>query len=160
MKRGEAKFVKSCGREVVVFRGLDNKVYVLSAYCAHIGANLGVGGRVRHVNCIECPFHGWLYDGKTGKCVFVDREKRIPRKFDSFTYTDINHCSKSAENLQKVESNREVELERFESRELNGSIFAWFHADEKYRLTPSYELFDITMDIKQNKMEGWTITLV
>jgi nitrite reductase/ring-hydroxylating ferredoxin subunit len=20
-------------------------------------------------NCVQCPFHGWLYDGRTGQCV-------------------------------------------------------------------------------------------
>jgi cholesterol 7-desaturase len=48
---------------------MKGDIYALSAYCAHLGANMGIGGKVVNNDCIECPFHGWLYDGKTGKCV-------------------------------------------------------------------------------------------
>ncbi len=41
----------------------------MEAYCKHLGANLGVGGKVVNQKCIQCPFHGWLYDGETGICV-------------------------------------------------------------------------------------------
>jgi len=34
-----------------------------------MGAHLGVGGEVKNDSCIMCPFHGWLYDGKSGTCV-------------------------------------------------------------------------------------------
>lgn len=57
------------GQNLVVYRGEDGIVYALDAYCLHMGANLGVGGEVVNNNCIQCPFHGWLYDGKTGHCV-------------------------------------------------------------------------------------------
>ena len=46
LKAGEAKNVDCVGRNVVLFRGTDNIAYVLDAYCAHMGANLGVGGKV------------------------------------------------------------------------------------------------------------------
>ena len=39
------------------------------AYCAHMGVHLGVGGKVVNNQCIQCPFHGWVYDGETGACV-------------------------------------------------------------------------------------------
>ena len=57
------------GRHIVVFRGKDKKVYALEAYCAHMGANIGIGGSVVSNNCVMCPFHGWTYDGETGQCV-------------------------------------------------------------------------------------------
>lgn len=44
-------------------------MYALHSYCAHLGANLGIGGKVVNQKCIQCPFHGWLYDGETGLCV-------------------------------------------------------------------------------------------
>lgn len=34
-----------------------------------MGAHLGMGGKVVNNQCIQCPFHGWLYDGETGTCV-------------------------------------------------------------------------------------------
>lgn len=156
--RGDVKFIQNCGRDVVLFRGYDGKAYVLEAYCAHIGGNLGVGGKVRDINCIECPFHGWIYDGETGTCVFTDGEKKVPRKIDTFKYVDIERCFINNQNktdyLQKIAENQEIKLKRYECRELNGSIFAWFHADEQLRNKPTYELFDIKDEITRNNMEG------
>lgn len=54
---------------MVVFRAKDGKAHALHAYCAHMGAHLGMGGKVVNNQCIQCPFHGWVYDGETGTCV-------------------------------------------------------------------------------------------
>ena len=158
MKCGDVKFVNHCGRDVVVFRGWNKQVYVLHAYCAHIGANLGIGGKVRHINCIECPFHGWIYDGETGRCIFTDGEKRTNRKFDRFVYHDVQRCTPIASNeyLTKLDEQQEIQLKRYECREVNGSIFAWFHADEQMHDKPFYELFDLQDEIQENRMEGQT----
>ncbi|CAG2107313.1 unnamed protein product [Medioppia subpectinata] len=66
-----------CGQQLVAFRGATGAVHVLSAYCPHLGANLGVGGHVvteseSGDDCIQCPFHGWRFGGD-GQC------KRIPK---------------------------------------------------------------------------------
>jgi 3-ketosteroid 9alpha-monooxygenase subunit A len=66
------------GEELVAFRGEDGVVHVLDAYCAHMGANLGVGGKVVG-NSIVCPFHAWRYCG-TGECVEIPYAKKIPVK--------------------------------------------------------------------------------
>ncbi|UJR08527.1 hypothetical protein I4U23_012790 [Adineta vaga] len=160
LARGDVKFINHCGRDVVLFRGYNGKPYVLEAYCAHMGGNLGVGGRVRDNNCIECPFHGWIYDGETGACVFSDDENRIIRRVDTFEYVDVERCtpcsstnSKSTEYLQKIAENQEIKLKKYECRELNGSIFAWYHADETLRHKPLFELFDIKDEISRNNME-------
>jgi len=75
---GEAKRMKYFGEELVAYRGEDGQVRVLDAYCAHMGAHLAVGGKVKG-NCIECPFHAWKYDG-TGACVEIPYAKKIPAK--------------------------------------------------------------------------------
>jgi cholesterol 7-dehydrogenase len=70
------KNVKSAdiaGQNIVLYRGEDNLPYALDAYCLHMGAHMGEGGQVINKNCIQCPFHGWLYDGSTGQCVGNDR---------------------------------------------------------------------------------------
>jgi nitrite reductase/ring-hydroxylating ferredoxin subunit len=54
------------GREIVVFRTDDGRVAVLDAYCPHLGAHLGRGGRVE-ADSIRCPFHGFTFDGR-GAC--------------------------------------------------------------------------------------------
>ena len=51
---------------VIVFRGEDGDVSVMSAYCAHVGADLSVGEVVG--NTIRCAFHHFAYD-HSGKCV-------------------------------------------------------------------------------------------
>jgi 3-ketosteroid 9alpha-monooxygenase subunit A len=65
-------------QELVAFRGEDGQVRVLEAYCAHMGAHLGAGGKVEGCT-IRCPFHGWRYDGE-GACVEIPYAKRIPTK--------------------------------------------------------------------------------
>ena len=50
--------------------GDSGEVFITDAYCPHLGANIGVGGRVRG-DCIQCPFHDWKFSGQTGKCVEV-----------------------------------------------------------------------------------------
>ena len=64
---GEHCTFKVFGTDVVLFRGADGAPYMVDAYCAHLGAHIGVGGRVED-GCIRCPFHGWRYDGASGKC--------------------------------------------------------------------------------------------
>lgn len=65
-----------CGRDVVVFRGESGVARMLDAYCPHVGAHLGHGGRVVG-ETLECPFHGWRLDG-SGSCVHVPRVKKVP----------------------------------------------------------------------------------
>ena len=36
--------------------------HLQDAYCPHLGAHLGVGGKVDGDEVV-CPFHGWKYDG-------------------------------------------------------------------------------------------------
>src|SRR5262245_54189057 len=66
------------GRQLVIFRGADNNVSVLDAFCPHLGAHLGYGGRVEG-NSIVCPFHAWKFDG-CGGCTDVPYAKKIPPK--------------------------------------------------------------------------------
>ena len=51
---------------VVVFRDRDGRAQVLSAYCPHLGADLGVGD-VR-ANALRCAFHHWCFDA-SGRCI-------------------------------------------------------------------------------------------
>jgi len=64
------------GQQLVLFRGEDGAARVLDAYCPHLGAHLGYGGKVEE-NCIRCPFHAWRFDGD-GKCVEVPYADKIP----------------------------------------------------------------------------------
>ncbi|CAF1604207.1 unnamed protein product [Rotaria magnacalcarata] len=89
-KRGQIKNAFILGREMIIFRSDDehNQVYVLDAFCIHMGANLGHGGRVMPgTNCIQCPFHLWEFNGENGRCTkipYVDGQ--IPDKAKMQTY--------------------------------------------------------------------------
>jgi phenylpropionate dioxygenase-like ring-hydroxylating dioxygenase large terminal subunit len=75
---GTVKAAKYFGRELVIFRGEDHQVHVLDAYCPHLGAHLGKGGKVVG-NTIKCPYHGWRYDG-CGTCVEIPFMTKIPAR--------------------------------------------------------------------------------
>jgi cholesterol 7-dehydrogenase len=54
--------ITALGHEFVVFRGNSGEAHVMDGFSAHLGANLGVGGKVVEVygyDCIRCLFHGW-----------------------------------------------------------------------------------------------------
>jgi phenylpropionate dioxygenase-like ring-hydroxylating dioxygenase large terminal subunit len=73
-QRGQVKHAYALGREMVIFRSDDDQsqVYVLDAFCIHMGANLAFGGRVMPgTNCIQCPFHLWEFNGENGRCTKV-----------------------------------------------------------------------------------------
>lgn len=54
------------GRKLVVFRTEAGEVAALDAYCPHLGAHLGHGGRVEK-DAVRCPFHGLRF-GTDGRC--------------------------------------------------------------------------------------------
>jgi phenylpropionate dioxygenase-like ring-hydroxylating dioxygenase large terminal subunit len=66
------------GQDLVLFRTTDGTPHVLDAHCAHLGAHLGHGGRVQG-SALQCPFHGWLWDG-TGRCLEVPYARKVPPK--------------------------------------------------------------------------------
>jgi nitrite reductase/ring-hydroxylating ferredoxin subunit len=55
------------GEEIVLFRTESGKVSAMYAYCPHLGAHLGLGGKIVGEN-IKCPFHHFEFD-VTGTCV-------------------------------------------------------------------------------------------
>ena len=73
---GAVQPLSAFGRELVLYRGEDGQPHLLDAYCPHLGAHLGHGGKVRGA-LIECPFHGWRLDG-AGACVEIPHAKKIP----------------------------------------------------------------------------------
>ena len=91
--KGEVKPIKYFGLDLVAFRGEDEKLSILDAYCPHLGAHLAHGGKVVG-NSIECPFHAWRFD-RSGKCIEVPYAKHIPKKacIRSFEAIDRNGLS-------------------------------------------------------------------
>lgn len=65
------------GRELVAFRDTSGTAHLIDAYCPHYGAHLGDGGRIVD-GTLECPFHGWRFDGG-GRCVHAPFADKPPR---------------------------------------------------------------------------------
>jgi 3-ketosteroid 9alpha-monooxygenase subunit A len=92
--------LKYFGRDLVLFRTESGEAQVLDAYCAHMGAHLGYGGKVQGA-CVRCPFHAWEFNG-AGECTRIPYAQKIPPK-------------------AKVGS--------WQVREVAGLILVWFHAE-------------------------------
>jgi len=48
-------------QDLVAYRGASGAVHLFDAYCPHLGAHLGYGGKVDGDD-IVCPFHAWRFD--------------------------------------------------------------------------------------------------
>jgi phenylpropionate dioxygenase-like ring-hydroxylating dioxygenase large terminal subunit len=72
--------LRAFGQDYICYRGETGAVHVLDAYCAHLGANIGVGGFVDGDNVV-CPFHHWRYDGdgRNVQIPYRDKPNRAAR---------------------------------------------------------------------------------
>ena len=57
---GGVKRVVAFDRELALYRTESGVPVVQDAFCPHLGAHLGVDGRVVGER-IQCPFHGWEF---------------------------------------------------------------------------------------------------
>jgi len=97
---GEVKPLRAFGKELVMMRTESGEVSVLDAFCPHLGAHLGHGGKVVGES-LRCPFHAWEF-GASGQCTAVPYAKRIPNKSS---------------------------LAKWETRERNGHLYVWHDID-------------------------------
>jgi phenylpropionate dioxygenase-like ring-hydroxylating dioxygenase large terminal subunit len=74
LKKGQTKPINFLGKELAIYRGQDNKVYAVDAYCPHMGAHLAEG-KVDG-NGIRCFFHHWKYDNE-GNLVDIPCRKSV-----------------------------------------------------------------------------------
>ena len=78
LEAGAVKPLRYFGKDLVLFRTESGEVALLDAFCPHLGAHLGHGGKVKGEE-IECPFHAWRF-GSDGQCKAVPYAQRLPRK--------------------------------------------------------------------------------
>jgi phenylpropionate dioxygenase-like ring-hydroxylating dioxygenase large terminal subunit len=90
------------GRDLVCYRAGNGELRVIDAYCPHLGAHLGFGGRLDGDDLI-CPFHEWRFD-------LGGRNIEIP------------YASRP---------NRKACLSSWPSRELDGLVFVWHGPDHE-----------------------------
>jgi 3-ketosteroid 9alpha-monooxygenase subunit A len=81
---GEVTAIRYWSTDLVLWRDEAGDFHLQDAYCPHLGAHLGVGGKVRGAE-LECPFHGWLFDG-TGTCTKIPYSERVNKKAQLHTY--------------------------------------------------------------------------
>ena len=72
---GQPKLVELEGARVVLARVCDT-VYACGDVCAHRGGPLSEGKL--NGTRLACPWHGWMYDVRTGQCVFPGRGAAVP----------------------------------------------------------------------------------
>lgn len=57
---GEVKPIRYFSTDLVLYRTESGVAHVAEAYCPHLGAHIGHGGKVCG-EVIRCPWHGWEY---------------------------------------------------------------------------------------------------
>jgi 3-ketosteroid 9alpha-monooxygenase subunit A len=90
-------------QSLVAFRGESGGLHVLDAYCRHMGAHLGHGGKVMGDE-IECPYHGWRWSGRDGANTCIPYGTR-----------DRMHVS----------------LGCWQTKEIDGIVLAWYSGDHR-----------------------------
>jgi nitrite reductase/ring-hydroxylating ferredoxin subunit len=68
LPRGKVFSKTFMGKEIVAFRGAEDRVCVADAFCPHLGAHLGKRGACIEGDAIKCPFHGFRFNVE-GQCV-------------------------------------------------------------------------------------------
>ncbi|TXS94027.1 Rieske 2Fe-2S domain-containing protein [Parahaliea maris] len=113
---GEVKRVQAFDRELALYRSRSGVPVLQDAFCPHLGAHLGVEGRVVGES-LRCPFHGWRFDS-SGQCVEIPYCDEIPDR---------------------------ARIRMWPVEERNGEIYVWFHPENtapKYELPDLVELRD------------------
>ncbi|EEC12717.1 conserved hypothetical protein [Ixodes scapularis] len=103
LANGAVERLDVLGLQLVALRTEEGEAHVMDAYCPHLGAHLGVMGRVVG-DCIECPFHGWRFRAKDGACTHVPYSAKVPEF---------------------------VKAKTWPCREIMGLLFVWYHAEDE-----------------------------
>ena len=112
---GDVKSLHYFGRELVLFRNESGVAGLLDAYCPHLGAHLGEGGRVDG-DTLRCGFHAWAFN-PAGYCVDIPYARVMPPI-----------CK------------REPVAGPYPVREANGVVWGWYHPQG---LTPLHDVLEV-----------------
>ena len=87
-RSGEVTAGQVAGRDflegrAIVYRGESGRPSVMSAYCRHLGADLGVGKVIGED--VRCAFHHWQY-GPDGACTKIPASDKIPKAARVFKF--------------------------------------------------------------------------
>jgi len=113
LQPGAVKALRYFDRDLVLFRTESGEAKVLDAFCPHLGAHLGHGGKVSGES-IACPFHGWQFNG-AGQCTKVPYATHMP---------------------PKTAGGKKV-IHAYPTVERNQVIWVWYHPDNA---APTFEV--------------------
>ncbi len=115
---GEITTLYAFGKDLVLYRTASGEARLIDAYCPHLGAHIGAGGKVDG-DGIRCPFHGWRFDGASGRCTDIP-------------YTDDDRIPPGAE------------VRSYPIVERNHMVWAWHHLEggEPFYEVPEVPEFD------------------
>jgi 3-ketosteroid 9alpha-monooxygenase subunit A len=87
---GDVHKMKYFDQEMVAWRAESGQLTVMNAYCEHLGAHLGYGGKVVG-EVLQCPFHGWQWsnEGRNVCIPYQDRPNR-GRRVRSYPVAERN----------------------------------------------------------------------
>lgn len=81
---GDVREVEHNGADLLIFRTGSGALRAMDAYCPHmrnyIPGGLAPGQELSSLGkneAIECPFHGWQFDGR-GRCTGLPQGQRTP----------------------------------------------------------------------------------
>tara|TARA_R110000868_G_scaffold110125_2_gene298672 strand:+ start:2591 stop:3574 length:984 start_codon:yes stop_codon:yes gene_type:complete len=111
---GDVRDLHYFGRDLVLFRNEEGEAGLLDAYCPHLGAHLGKGGKVEG-DSIRCPFHAWQFR-PDGFCSKIPYAKAFPPR-----------------------AKREPLTQAYPVVESSGVIWTWYHPDN---VEPLFEVID------------------
>jgi phenylpropionate dioxygenase-like ring-hydroxylating dioxygenase large terminal subunit len=94
----EVRAVRYFDRELVLYRTASGVARLVDAFCPHLGAHLGHGGRVEG-ELLRCGFHGFCFEPHEGRCVSTSYGHKPPR----------------------------AALSTYAVREMHGLVLAYFH---------------------------------
>ena len=105
---GDVQRMKYFGQDMVAWRSANGALTVMDAYCEHLGAHLGYGGRVEGDRII-CPFHGWEWNGEgRNVCIpYRDRPNR-GRRMRTYPVTERNESVYIWHDIEEREPHFEV----------------------------------------------------
>jgi len=166
----EAPFrTRLLGHDFVAFRHSDGTTHVLADTCIHRGAALGEGKIVD--DCVQCPYHGWRYNG-AGECVLIPplpAEKPPSRaKVDSYpTQERYGIVFAFLGDLPKAERPPLFDIEEFSADDWRANELKVFEVDYYYQrsvengLDPAHNEFvhpkqgapGMTLDFQKTPLE-------
>lgn len=95
------------GRQLALFRNSEGEAFALEDRCPHRRVPLSPG--LVKPGGLQCPYHGWTFDGASGKCTDIPnlrREEKIPpavaqaypvAELDGFVHVLLGDAARSGE---------------------------------------------------------------